>query len=76
MLEEGRIVKLSNNKEYIILNILDLHNLKYVCLLSNFKPLEIIIATVKEINGKTVFEEVTNNDELDYVLSNISLIRE
>lgn len=72
MLEIGQIVKLEGNKEYIVANIIDAHSLKYAFLISNFKPLNIIISTVKnDSNGKIVLEEVKSNEEVEYILSKI-----
>lgn len=72
MLKEGKIVLL-NNKEYIVINRMNLHNTNYVFLISNSKPLEIVIGSEKEKDGKTVLEEIHDNNELDYVLSELVL---
>jgi len=73
MLEVGEIVKLDNDKEYIVINIINLHNIRYVFLISNFKPLDIVIATEKIKDEDIVLEEVKDNSELDYVLSQFTL---
>ena len=69
MLEVGEIIKIKDNKEYIVINILNLHNVRYVFLISNFKPLDIVIATEKIKGEDIVIEEIKDNNELDYVLS-------
>lgn len=76
MLEVGQLVKLDNNKEYLVVNIMFLHSVKYVFLISNFKPLEIVIATEKIKDDKLVLEEVKDNTELDYILSQFALSKE
>ena len=76
MLEVGQIVKLDNDKEYMIVNIMNLHNIRYVFLISNFKPLEIVIATEKIKNENIILEEVKDNTELDYILSQFALSKE
>ncbi len=76
MLEIGEIVKLSNDKEYIVVNIMNLHNIRYVFLISNFKPLDIVIGTEKIIDEDIVVEEVKDNNELDYVLSQFALSKD
>lgn len=73
MIQVGEIVKLSDNKEYIVVNRMSLHNVNYVYLVTNSKPLEIVIATEKIVNGDIVLDEVKDNSELDYVLSRFSL---
>lgn len=76
MLEVGEIVKLSNDKEYIVVNTMSLHNVRYVFLISNFKPLDIVIGTEKIIDEDIVVEEVKDNNELDYVLSQFALSKD
>ena len=76
MLEIGEIVKLSNDKEYIVVNTMNLHNIRYVFLISNFKPLDIVIGTEKIIDEEIVVEEVKDNNELDYVLSQFALSKD
>ena len=76
MLAVGEIVKLSNDKEYIVVNTMSLHNIRYVFLISNFKPLDIVIGTEKIIDEDIVVEEVKDNNELDYVLSQFALSKD
>lgn len=76
MLEIGEIVKLNDDKEFIVLNIINLHNVRYVFLISNFKPIEIIIATEKIKDENVVLEEVKDNNELDYILSQFALSKD
>ena len=73
MLEIGEIVKLNDDKEFIVVNIINLHNVRYVFLISNFKPIEIVIATEKIKDENIVLEEVKDNNELDYILSQFAL---
>ncbi len=76
MLEVGEIVKLDDDKEYIVVNIMNLHNVRYVFLVTNSKPLEIVIASEKLKGEEIVLEEVKDNEELDYVLSKFSLTKD
>ena len=76
MLEIGEIVKLNDDKEFIVLNIINLHNVRYVFLISNFKPIEIVIATEKIKDENIVLEEVKDNSELDYILSQFALSKD
>ena len=72
MLELGEIVNLSDDKEYIVANILNLHTSRYVFLVTSSKPLELVVAKEKIEGENIVLEEVEDNSELDYVLSNIA----
>ena len=76
MLEVGEIVKLDDDKEYIVVNIMNLHNVRYVFLVTNSKPLEIVVASEKLKGEDIVLEEVKDNEELDYVLSKFSLTKD
>ena len=69
MLKEGQIVKLSNNKEYIVIKKINAHNFNYVCLITNDIPLEFFVGTEKMVNGSIEIDEIKDNTELDYVLS-------
>lgn len=76
MLKAGQIVKLSDNKEYMVINRMDIHSINYVYLMTTSKPLEIVIATEKEKDGKVILKEIKDNDELDYVLSQIAFSKD
>lgn len=76
MLEVGKTVKLNNDKEYIVINNINLHNVNYVFLATVTKPLEIEIAVEKIIDDKLVLEEIKDNVELDYILSQLALTKE
>ena len=76
MLNVGQLVKLDNDKEYMVLNIMNLHNVRYVFLISNFKPLDIIIATEKIKGSDVILDEIKDNMELDYVLSQFALSKD
>lgn len=76
MLEISQLVKLDNNKEYIVVNTMELHSVRYVFLMSNSKPLEIVVANEKNKDGNLILEEVKDNTELDYVLSQFALEKE
>ena len=76
MLEVGQTVKLSNKKEYVVVNAMNLHNVRYVFLATLTKPLEIEIAVEKIKDDNLVLEEIKDNAELDYVLSQLVLTKE
>lgn len=73
MIQVGELVTLNNDKEYIVINRLNLHATNYVYLMTTTRPLEIIIATQTIENGCIVLKEVKDNEELDYVLGQITL---
>ena len=73
MMQVGQIVKLNDNKEYMVINRMNLHNISYIYLVTTSKPLEMVIATEKSVNGDIVLEEIKDNSELDYVLSKFAL---
>ena len=73
MLEVGKIVNLNDDKEYIVVNVIELHNVRYAFLMNDFKQLYILIDTEKNIYCQFVLNEVKDNQELDYVLSQFAL---
>lgn len=76
MLEIGETVKLDNDKEYAVVNIMNLHNVRYVFLTTLTKPLELLLASEKIKDDNIVLEEVKDNYELDYVLSQLALTKD
>lgn len=69
----GQVVKLDDNKEYMVLEKINLHNINYVYLITINKPTEMLIVTELNQDGKIILEEIKDNDELDYILSQFSL---
>ena len=76
MIKVGEIVELNDNKKYMVLNKINLHNINYVYLITMDKPVEILIATEKVEDGEIVLEEIKDNDELDYILSQLVLTKD
>lgn len=75
MIQIGEKIKLNNEKEYIVINKMNLHSVEYIFLMTNIKPLEIIIVTEKIVNGDIVLDEIKDNNELEYVLSKFALTK-
>jgi len=76
MLKVGQVVELEDNKEYMVLEKIKLHNISYVYLITVAKPVEILIATESKVNDEYILEEIKDNDELDYVMSQFILTKE
>ena len=76
MIKEGQVITLDDNKDYIVLKKLNLHSVNYVYLVTIEKPTEILIVTEKQENGKMILEEIKDNDELDYILSQFVFTKE
>lgn len=73
MINVGQVIKLSDDKEYMVLNKMSLHNINYVYLITISKPTEMLVATETSQDGEFILEEIKDNDELDYVLSQFVL---
>lgn len=73
MINVGSVLKLDDNKEYMVINKMNLHNINYVYLITMKKPIEMLVATIVEQDGDIRLEEIKDNDELDYVLSQFVL---
>lgn len=70
-IEEGIILTL-NNAEYIVVNIINYDNETYAYLISNFKPIDIIIAKITGIKENSILEEVTDQNVLNEILKIVS----
>ncbi len=73
MINVGQEIKLSNDKDYMVLNKINLHNINYLYLITINKPTEMLVVTETNQNGELVLEEIKDNDELDYILSQFVL---
>lgn len=73
MIKVGQIVKLDNDKEYMVLNKMNLHNINYAYLVTITKPTEMLVVTITNNEEGIILEEIKDNDELDYVLSQLVL---
>lgn len=73
MINVGQVITLDDNKEYMVLNKMNLHNINYVYLVTINKPTEILITTEVHVDGNITLEEIKDNDELDYILSQLVL---
>lgn len=73
MIKVGQIVKLDNDKEYMVLNKMNLHNINYAYLVTITKPTEMLVVTISNNEEGIILEEIKDNDELDYVLSQLVL---
>ena len=69
----GQVIKLSDDKDYMVLNKMNLHNINYLYLITINKPTEMLIVTESNNNGEIILDEIKDNDELDYVLSQFVL---
>lgn len=69
----GQVIRLSDEKEYMILDKINLHNINYMYLITINKPTEMLIVTESNNNGEIVLDEIKDNDELDYILSQFAL---
>ena len=76
MINIGDVLNLSDDKKYVVVNKMTLHNINYVYLMTIEKPVEIVIATESNKDGKYTLEEIKDNDELDYILSKFALTPE
>lgn len=68
-IEQGEIITLDNNKEYICFSTLSEEGQDYVYLMSNFKPLEIRFATQKVVDGEVQVTIINNKSEKQKALS-------
>lgn len=64
-LENGEIITLDNDKDYIVLKQLIIENTNYIYLVTAQKPVEVLIARIDE----DILNPVTNEEELQKVIN-------
>jgi len=64
-LENGEIITLDNNKDYIVLKQLIIENTNYIYLVTAQKPVEVLIARLDGDN----LNPITNEEELQKVIN-------
>lgn len=72
VLEEGEILTL-NQQEYIVIDVVNYLNQQYAYLISNFKPLDVIIAKVTIDNDNLSLEEVEDKKIIEEILKIVSI---
>ena len=68
MIKVGEIVELNDNKKYMVLNKINLHNINYVYLITMDKPVEILIATENSNKVEGYFRTAIYNEPFNYNL--------
>ena len=69
MIKEGQLIKLNDNKEYIVVKIVNAHSFNYVYLVTNEEPMKFIVGTYKIVNNSVEIKEIKDNTELEYALT-------
>lgn len=67
--EEGDIIKLQDDKEYVILGTVPVNKETYLYLITTNEPLEMELVKLTKINDKESVTNVTDIEEKKYVTS-------
>lgn len=67
-IENGEVITLSNNKEYICFSTIQDNGIDYVYLMSNFKPLEIRFGIQKIVDNEIQIQIINNLEEKQRIL--------
>lgn len=73
-LEKGEIVTLDNNKEYLVYDVIQKNNKKYIYLSSNtddIKDLEVLICEEKIENDNVILELLTDKNEITEIANEL-----
>lgn len=68
-LEDGQIITLEDNKDYIVIKRTTCDDLNYVYLMTAEKPVEIVIVKEETINNEIILTPITDQNELNLVIS-------
>ena len=69
MLEEGLIITLDNQKQYIVVKMVEWKNQEYYYLLSTQKPIENLIVKGTVHNNVMNFQSVSDSSEFETVMN-------
>ncbi len=68
-LEDGQIITLEDNKDYIVVKKMTCDDLNYVYLMTAQKPIEVVIAKEEQINDEIILNPITDQNELNLAIS-------
>lgn len=68
-LDEGQIVTLDNNKDYIVVKSVVFNETTYVYLMTNRKPLEVLIVKLQDVGGSQILKVVDSKEELEEIIN-------
>ena len=68
-LEDGQIITLEDNKDYIVVKKIVCDDLNYIYLMTAEKPIEVVIAKEELINNELILNPITDENELNLVIS-------
>ena len=61
-IEEGQIIELEDNKEYMVLKVLKYNNETYVYLMTSSKPIEVLFRKEQLIDNEIVLEPIDDSE--------------
>ena len=68
-LDDGQIITLDNDKDYIVVKKITYDATEYVYLITDKKPVEVLVAKSQLVNGNIVLTVVDSKDELDRIIN-------
>lgn len=68
-LEDGQIITLEDNKDYIVVKKMTCEDLNYVYLMTASKPIEVVIAKEELVNNEIILNPITDENELSLAIS-------
>lgn len=68
-LDEGQIVTLDNNKDYIVVKSVVFNETTYVYLMTDRKPLEVLIVKLQDVDGSQILKVVDSKEELEEIIN-------
>ena len=68
-LDDGQIITLDNDKDYIVVKKITYDGTEYVYLITDKKPVEVLVAKSQLVNDNIVLTVVDSKDELDRIIN-------
>ena len=68
-LEDGQIITLDNDKDYIVVKKIICDGIEYVYLITDKKPIEVLVVKSQLVDGDIVLTVVDSKEELDKIIN-------
>lgn len=66
-IEEGQLVTLDDNKEYMVLKALEYNNTRYIYLMTSSKPIEVLFMKEEMVDNDLTLVPVTDEELVNII---------
>lgn len=66
-IEEGQLITLDDNKEYMVLKILDYNNTRYIYLMTSSKPIEVSFVKEEIVDNELTLVPISDTELVNII---------